>query len=218
MQHSWQPEVDLKALSATSQWMCNAEAGIGCSDGQECSMFDHYPGLCTSCLSQALPGRGSAWPHHRPKSNGTSPDSSSDADGEFIHMDDTGAMLLGLRGNEWALTCFVYSYLCRNWDLLYSYLITTGKSLQVGVTAPSEWWCHKSRISLPTPLCWMIPWKALKPLLRLVCAIKDGKRWSLASLVDDHRTVQGTSRHYSTFLVIYIWRHLHHKLCCYSIE
>lgn len=48
--------------------------------------------------------------------------SSSGGDGEFIHMDDSGAMLLGLRVNESALVCFIYSYLWRNWDLLCAHL------------------------------------------------------------------------------------------------
>lgn len=60
-------------------------------------------------------------------------------------------------------------------------------------------------------------WRTLKPVLRLLCTIKDVKRWILASLVDDHRTVQGTSTLLSISCNLHM-KTLHHHLCCYSIE
>lgn len=48
----------------------------------------------------------------------------------------------------------------------------------------------------------MGPWRPLKPALTLLWTVEDVKIRILGSLVGEHRTVQETSRNYSTFLVI----------------
>lgn len=61
------------------------------------------PGSAPSAPNEHSPGVALAQPHHRTEAKGTLPDATSfysDGDGEFIHMDDTAAVLLGLRGNE----------------------------------------------------------------------------------------------------------------------